>query len=222
MVVSIPGYQAVMMTDHHPGHKHLTTVCIIIIAILVLSNVSTIVKYNDISTRIKRETVEVSVERQKEFIQGLLNQTPKPPMSNTLKKKLFKEKYERPHEKLVKTFPKHPNAVVSKLLKEIKEEETKAEVIEEEIGLLKSILGIPVKKNNETIKRKKRSSSEEFNNLPVCPKKSAHLLGALIVNQNITTMEEAESRVTGVNSGGKFSPSDCQPRQKVAFVIPFR
>ena len=86
MVVSIPGYQAVMMTDHHPGHKHLTTVCIIIIAILVLSNVSTIVKYNDISTRIKRETVEVSVEKQNEFIQGLLNQTPKPPHEQHFKK----------------------------------------------------------------------------------------------------------------------------------------
>merc|ERR1712106_1103305 len=139
----------VRMADHQAGHKHLTTVCLLVIGILVLSNVSTIAKYNDISTRVKRNTVEVSVERQKEFIQELINQTTKRPMSNTLKKKLFQEKYERPHDKLVKTFSKHPNAVVSKLLKEIKEEE---------IGLIKSILGIPIQKDNSIISRKKRDA----------------------------------------------------------------
>merc|ERR1719483_1428023 len=125
-----------------PNHKHITSVCLVLIVILVFSNVSTIAKYNDISTRVKRNTVEVSVERQKEFIQELLNQTTKRPMSNTLKKKMFLEKYERPHDKLVKTFPKHPNAVVSKLLNEIKEQETKTELINEEIGLIKEILGL--------------------------------------------------------------------------------
>ena len=108
------------MVDHLTSHKHLTSVCLVIIIVLVFSNVSTIVNYKESSKGFKRETVEVSVERQRQFIQELLNQTTKRPISNTLKKKLFQEKYERPHDKLVKTFPKHPNAVVSKLLKEIK------------------------------------------------------------------------------------------------------
>jgi len=216
----------VRMADHQAGHKHLTTVCLLVIGILVLSNVSTIAKYNDISTRVKRNTVEVSVERQKEFIQELLNQTTKRPMSNTLKKKLFQEKYERPHDKLVKTFPKHPNAVVSKLLKEIKEEESKAQVIEEEIGLIKSILGIPIQTYNRIISRKKRNAEDSNRHLdselPPCPPKSPHLLGALIVNQNIKSIEEAEKKITNVQIGGRFTPLDCKPRQKVAFVIPFR
>eukprot|EP00090_Calanus_glacialis_P037310 TRINITY_DN6410_c0_g1_i1.p1 TRINITY_DN6410_c0_g1~~TRINITY_DN6410_c0_g1_i1.p1 ORF type:complete len:477 (-),score=141.37 TRINITY_DN6410_c0_g1_i1:60-1490(-) len=214
------------MVDHLTSHKHLTSVCLVIIIILVFSNVSTLVKYKESSNRFKRETVEVSVERQRQFIQELLNQTTKRPMSNTLKKKLFQEKYERPLDKLVKTFPKHPNAVVSKLLKEIKEEEAKAEVIEEEIGLIKSILGIPVD-TNKFIKNRKKRSIEDYGSdadsyLPPCPTTSPHLLGALIVNQNIKTVEEAEENVTKVAVGGKFSPPDCKPRQKVAFVIPFR
>jgi hypothetical protein len=208
------------------SHKHLTSVCLVIIIILVFSNVSTLVKYQDSSSRFKRETVEVSMERQRQFVQELLNQTTKRPMINTLKKKLFQEKYERPHDKMVKTFPKHPNAVVNKLLKEIKEEESKAEAMEEEIGLIKSILGIPVENNELIKKRKKRSievsDSEVGSYLPPCPSTSPHLLGALIVNQNIKTLKEAETKVTKVTLGGKFSTSDCKPRQKVAFVIPFR
>ena len=106
------------MVDHltrpeviQASHNHLTSVCLVIIIVLVFSNVSTLVKYKESSNRFKRETVEVSVERQRQFIQELLNQTTKRPISNTLKKKLFQEKYERPHDKLVTTFPKHPNAL---------------------------------------------------------------------------------------------------------------
>ena len=205
------------------SHKHLTSVCFVIIVILVFSNVSTIVKYNESSTRIRREPMEWSVERQREFIKELLNQTTKRPMSNTLKKKLFQEKYERPHDKLVKTFPKHPNAVVSKLLKEIKEQETKTDVIEEEIGLIKSILGLPTL--NEMPKARRKRSIEDTSSdsdMPPCPTTSPLLLGTLIVNQSIKTIKEAENKITKVDLGGSFSPPDCKPRQKVAFVIPFR
>ena len=204
----------------HQQSQRLFHGCIILIFILVLSNISTIVKYKQSNQRNRRDVTERSEERQRNFILEMLNQTTKKPMSNTLKKKLFQEKYERPHKKLVKSFPKHPNAVISKILNEIREEEVKLNNTKEEIGLLKGILGLSVDGLPEQKKRKKRSSNVDY--IEYCPERSPHLLGPLRVDESVKTMKEAESRVTKILPGGKYSSLECQPQQKVAFIIPFR
>ena len=54
-----------------------------------------------------------------------------------------------------------------------------------------------------------------------CP---LHLRGSLVVThtQN-TSLEDVEAKLARlVTFGGKYAPSGCQPRQKVAFILPYR
>ena len=54
-----------------------------------------------------------------------------------------------------------------------------------------------------------------------CP---LHLRGSLVVThtQN-TSLEDVEARLARlVTFGGKYAPRGCQPRQKVAFILPYR
>ena len=56
---------------------------------------------------------------------------------------------------------------------------------------------------------------------PHCP---LHLRGSLVVThtQN-TSLEDVEARLARlVTFGGKYAPIGCQPRQKVAFILPYR
>ena len=54
-----------------------------------------------------------------------------------------------------------------------------------------------------------------------CP---LHLWGSLVVThtQN-TSLEDVEAKLARlVTFGGKYAPRGCQPRQKVAFILPYR
>ena len=54
-----------------------------------------------------------------------------------------------------------------------------------------------------------------------CP---MHLQGSLeVTHTQNTSMEDVEARLERlVTFGGKYAPSECQPRQKVAFILPYR
>jgi len=175
-----------------------------------------------------RRMAEVSDDVVEKVKAMLTNVTTKAPASKKSSEKLFKEKVERPHKKLVYKFPSHPNIVISSLLTELGEEEKKNKAIKKDISLLKTFFGLSSEKSSSEAsldKRSKRSSrslksvSEE---VEMCPERSPLLLGALVVNQTKVDLEEVKQRNPNVELGGRFRPQNCKARQKVAFIIPFR
>ena len=56
---------------------------------------------------------------------------------------------------------------------------------------------------------------------PHCP---LHLRGSLeVTHTQNTSLEDVEAKLARlVTFGGKYAPSGCQPRQKVAFILPYR
>jgi hypothetical protein len=60
-------------------------------------------------------------------------------------------------------------------------------------------------------------------NLPLCPRQPSGLVGRFAVNVNrLVNVDDVVKENPQLKPGGFFSPSDCQPRDKVAIVIPFR
>lgn len=59
--------------------------------------------------------------------------------------------------------------------------------------------------------------------LPPCPEMPPGLVGRLLIEfSSPMTMERVQRENQDVQEGGKYSPPDCVPRQKVAILIPFR
>lgn len=60
--------------------------------------------------------------------------------------------------------------------------------------------------------------------LPHAPHCPLHLRGSLVVTQTQnTSLEDVEAKLARlVTFGGKYAPRGCQPRQKVAFILPYR
>ena len=77
------------------------------------------------------------------------------------------------------------------------EEERKAGVIKAELDMLRAVL-LP-EMDNKSIERKKRAAVERMSNnvikreqMPLCPDISPDLLGPLMVDQSLTTMEKVD------------------------------
>ena len=77
------------------------------------------------------------------------------------------------------------------------EEERKAGVIKAELDMLRTVL-LP-EMDNKSIERKKRAAVERMSNnvikreqMPLCPDISPDLLGSLMVDQSLTTMEKVD------------------------------
>ena len=60
------------------------------------------------------------------------------------------------------------------------------------------------------------------NDLPPCPLIPDHLVGRLKVILDERTWKEIEDDITGVKEGGEFSPPNCDPKDSIAIIIPFR
>ncbi|XP_028589576.1 beta-1,4-galactosyltransferase 2 isoform X2 [Podarcis muralis] len=59
--------------------------------------------------------------------------------------------------------------------------------------------------------------------LPPCPEMPPGLVGRLLIEFSTPmSMERVQRENPDVREGGKYSPPDCVPRQKVAILIPFR
>ncbi|XP_078248941.1 beta-1,4-galactosyltransferase 2 isoform X4 [Pogona vitticeps] len=59
--------------------------------------------------------------------------------------------------------------------------------------------------------------------LPPCPEMPPGLVGRLLIEfSSPMSMERVQRENPDVQEGGKYSPPDCVPRQKVAILIPFR
>ncbi|XP_013919191.1 PREDICTED: beta-1,4-galactosyltransferase 2 [Thamnophis sirtalis] len=59
--------------------------------------------------------------------------------------------------------------------------------------------------------------------LPPCPEMPPGLVGRLLIEfSSPMSMERVQRENPDVQEGGKYSPLDCVPRQKVAILIPFR
>ncbi|XP_067423932.1 beta-1,4-galactosyltransferase 2 [Emydura macquarii macquarii] len=59
--------------------------------------------------------------------------------------------------------------------------------------------------------------------LPPCPEVPPGLVGRLLIEfSSPMSMERVQRENPDVREGGKYVPPDCQPRQKVAILIPFR
>ncbi|XP_059138551.1 beta-1,4-galactosyltransferase 1-like [Physella acuta] len=57
---------------------------------------------------------------------------------------------------------------------------------------------------------------------PLCPRLPPRLVGHIKPNTSEVTIEALAAMFPEVTKGGRLSPSGCQPRQKVAFVFPYR
>ncbi|XP_067893101.1 beta-1,4-galactosyltransferase 2 isoform X1 [Heterodontus francisci] len=59
--------------------------------------------------------------------------------------------------------------------------------------------------------------------LPMCPDVPQGLVGRLLIEFNsLMTMEKVQRENPEVQEGGKYKPSDCIAKQRVAIIIPFR
>ncbi|XP_030061899.1 beta-1,4-galactosyltransferase 2 [Microcaecilia unicolor] len=59
--------------------------------------------------------------------------------------------------------------------------------------------------------------------LPPCPEVPPALVGRLLIEFGSTmTMERVQRENPDVKEGGKYIPSDCRAKQRVAIIIPFR
>ncbi|KAJ1085546.1 hypothetical protein NDU88_005676 [Pleurodeles waltl] len=68
-----------------------------------------------------------------------------------------------------------------------------------------------------------QASNEDGSKLPACPEESPHILGPLNINVSLViSIEEVVFVYPNVRPGGHFNPADCEARQRIAIVIPFR
>ncbi|XP_078527601.1 beta-1,4-galactosyltransferase 1-like [Lissotriton helveticus] len=59
--------------------------------------------------------------------------------------------------------------------------------------------------------------------LPVCPEDSPHILGPLNINLTLViSLKDVIFAYPNVRTGGHFRPADCEARQHIAIIIPFR
>ncbi|KAG9273865.1 beta-1,4-galactosyltransferase 2 [Astyanax mexicanus] len=59
--------------------------------------------------------------------------------------------------------------------------------------------------------------------IPPCPEVPPGLVGRLLIEfSSQMTMERVQRENPNVTEGGKYTPTDCRPKQKVAIIIPFR
>ncbi|XP_066537806.1 beta-1,4-galactosyltransferase 2 [Hoplias malabaricus] len=59
--------------------------------------------------------------------------------------------------------------------------------------------------------------------IPPCPEVPPGLVGRLLIEfSSQMTMEKVQRENPNVTEGGKYTPLDCRPKQKVAIIIPFR
>uniref|UniRef100_A0A8C2I6S9 UDP-Gal:betaGlcNAc beta 1,4- galactosyltransferase, polypeptide 2 n=1 Tax=Cyprinus carpio TaxID=7962 RepID=A0A8C2I6S9_CYPCA len=59
--------------------------------------------------------------------------------------------------------------------------------------------------------------------LPPCPEVPPGLVGRLLIEfSSQITLERVQRENPNVTEGGKYTPPDCRPKQKVAIIIPFR
>ncbi|XP_062920522.1 beta-1,4-galactosyltransferase 2 isoform X1 [Mobula hypostoma] len=59
--------------------------------------------------------------------------------------------------------------------------------------------------------------------LPLCPDVPQGLVGRLLIEfSSLMTMERVQRENPDVQEGGKYTPSDCIAKQRVAIIIPFR
>lgn len=68
-----------------------------------------------------------------------------------------------------------------------------------------------------------QASNEDGSKIPACPEDSPHILGPLNINVSVViSIEEVGFAYPNVHPGGHFRPADCEARQRIAIVIPFR
>ncbi|KAG8544422.1 hypothetical protein GDO81_022514 [Engystomops pustulosus] len=59
--------------------------------------------------------------------------------------------------------------------------------------------------------------------LPPCPDPPPALVGRLLIEfSSPMSMERVQRENPEVTEGGRYTPSDCQPKERVAIIIPFR
>ncbi|XP_040263901.1 beta-1,4-galactosyltransferase 2 [Bufo bufo] len=59
--------------------------------------------------------------------------------------------------------------------------------------------------------------------LPPCPDSPPGLVGRLLIEfSSPMSMERVQRENPDVTEGGRYTPSDCQPKERVAIIIPFR
>ncbi len=138
---------------------------------------------------------------------------------------------------MVEKFPAHPGMVINKLSKVLEQEKQRSETLVQEIKKVRDSFGLADSgspptpgKSTSPIGRRLASISYEPG-LPTCPTVSPLLLGPLVVKTKLSEEEgaslepgsEAWTRWFGaLKEGGSYSPEECQPRQKVAIIVPYR
>ncbi len=107
--------------------------------------------------------------------------------------------------------------------------------LKNEISRLRTALGLKPSQKDDTdvVIGRKLSSLPEKNSyyhapdLPKCPDEPPGLFGTLFVQQQsvpelLPGSPEFREWYGDVREGGKFRPEQCQARQKVAIIIPYR
>ena len=140
----------------------------------------------------------------------------------------FESDVVRPQQDMVEKFPAHPGLVINKLNAVIEKEEKRSESIAAEIEKVREEFGLEATTSAGIGRR--LSAVQYEPGLPPCPQTSPYLLGPLVVKSELTERErnlapgsdEWRRWYGPLKTGGSYSPDDCQPRQKVAIIVPFR
>ncbi|GBN31734.1 Beta-1,4-N-acetylgalactosaminyltransferase bre-4 [Araneus ventricosus] len=78
------------------------------------------------------------------------------------------------------------------------------------------------KNGNFTVSAIKNSTTSHLETKKECPLVPPNLVGRLKVLTNAPSFDELEQMFSNLNPGGRFRPSNCIARSKVALVIPYR
>eukprot|EP00095_Tigriopus_kingsejongensis_P003318 maker-scaffold612_size124412-snap-gene-0.25 protein:Tk03318 transcript:maker-scaffold612_size124412-snap-gene-0.25-mRNA-1 annotation:"beta- -n-acetylgalactosaminyltransferase bre-4-like" len=167
---------------------------------------------------------DVPANAPKSIVQ-ILDNLPEPQVDEYL----FKSRVLRPHEGMIEKFPKHPAMVIDKLDRFVDVEAEKTKGLMESVQAFRKSLGLDVQSSDKgsVANLVQGFWGRKLKSLEPCPTTPKNLLGPLIVRQSDAPNWEPGSpqfiRWYGqVSEGGAFHPEECEARQKVAIIIPYR
>ena len=146
----------------------------------------------------------------------------------------YLQKLRKSLRNLAKSFKSDPLTNIEPLQKTLNQQQEKLDSMRTELSDIIKL--VPIFEGNGNIAKRSLKSTEER---PTCPSISPLLKRALIVNQvsyfqsiiaksclrfqTVPTLKEVEEKLgPKLGPGGKYRPTECIQRQKVAFIVPCR
>ncbi|XP_059087832.1 beta-1,4-N-acetylgalactosaminyltransferase bre-4-like [Tigriopus californicus] len=203
--------------------SHLRFFTVILAVLVICTQLSVIL---NLSNRIYSQTTPKSNHSklvQSKTILDVLRELPNPQVDEYE----FKSKVVRPNQDMVANFAKHPSMIIEKLEKFVDGESHRTERLIEDIQGVRRNLRLKDQDDQEPKAQLGGRKLQSVEGTQECPTTSPYLLGPLVVKQSHVPAwdpgtEAFQKWYGNINPGGSFAPRECQPRQKVAIIIPYR